>query len=330
MKRLASSVYRHWNKARTTALLREGKPNCAACASTTTTTTTTRLLSRSSAGASSSFAHHTGSGRLHGKPVPLHQRLGRACARGSRGPISGTAGNGAVLGGGKMKTTSASASTAGDNSGYCDACGTPTIVAIPEGDNRERRVCPNCGKIHYVNPKVVVGCLVDRPSDEEGGVPQVLLCRRAIDPCKGLWTIPAGFQECGESTSEGAARETLEEANAEVKVLGPYAHLDIPAISQTYVIFRARFAEPAAGDPAPLHSAGQETLETRLFALDEVPYDEIAFSSVKIILDLFSRDLREGQWSFHHGTIVKEMGVAANSPQFSLTNYMRLKSDHKL
>ena len=120
-----------------------------------------------------------------------------------------------VLGHRHLSTTtmssSASASSMSEthktSTHFCDACGSETSVLVPEGDNRPRRVCQNCGKVHYVNPKVVVGCLVEHTC-EETGARQVLLCRRAIDPCRGLWTLPAGFQECGESTSEGAARET--------------------------------------------------------------------------------------------------------------------------
>jgi len=235
--------------------------------------------------------------------------------------------------GGTCRVVSGAASAA---EMYCDACGTRTVMRVPDGDNRERRVCPSCHKIHYINPKVVVGCLVECCRGEGDGLKrQVLLCRRGIDPCKGLWTLPAGFQECGESTSEGAARETREEANAEVRVLAPYAHLDIPLISQTYVIFRAQFKQALDSGGAPmdcesLHSPGEETLETQLFDLDSIPFEKLAFSSVKIVLQSYLEDIKRDRYSFHHGTIVKQPGVAADSPQFSLTNYMCLPTEHKL
>ena len=154
---------------------------------------------------------------------------------------------------------------------------------------------------------------------------QVLLCKRAINPCRGLWTLPAGFQECGESTSEGAARETYEEANAVVSGrLSPYAHLDIPAISQTYIFFRATLASPDG------HSPGTESLETKLFDVDDIPFNQIAFSSVKIVLDCYLQDLKKGSYSYHHGTILKQPEVSADSPDFVLSNYTCLSTDHKL
>mmetsp|Transcript_4911 Transcript_4911/g.17221 ORF Transcript_4911/g.17221 Transcript_4911/m.17221 type:complete len:298 (+) Transcript_4911:60-953(+) len=243
-----------------------------------------------------------------------------------------------VLGHRHLSTTtmssSASASSMSEthktSTHFCDACGSETSVLVPEGDNRPRRVCQNCGKVHYVNPKVVVGCLVEHTC-EETGARQVLLCRRAIDPCRGLWTLPAGFQECGESTSEGAARETREEANAEVSIAAPYAHLDIPAISQTYVIFRGTFKHASASrSGSSLHSPGQETLETRLFDLEKLPHEEIAFSSVRVVLGKYAEDVRRGRYSFHHGVIEKEAGVAASSPRFKLAQYTGLPTEHKL
>jgi ADP-ribose/FAD diphosphatase len=172
----------------------------------------------------------------------------------------------------------------------------------------------------------VVGCLVEclAPAKKEGGKMKrhVLLCKRGIEPCRGLWTLPAGFQECEESTAEGAARETREEANAEVTIVAPYAHLDIPAISQTYFIYRATLSSPDA------HSPGEETLETELYDVDSIPFDKIAFSSIKIVLQRYLEDIAKGTWGFHQGTIIKEPGVAADSPHFKLSNYMNLNTDH--
>ena len=149
----------------------------------------------------------------------------------------------------------------------------------------------------------------------------VLLCKRGIEPCKGLWTLPAGFQECEESTAEGAARETREEANAEVNIVAPYAHLDIPAISQSYIIYRAILPSPHG------HSPGEESLETELFDLDSIPFDQIAFSSMKIVLQRYLEDVEKGTWGFHLGTIVKQPGVSADNSHFTLSNYMNLNTD---
>ncbi|ONM57066.1 Nudix hydrolase 23, chloroplastic [Zea mays] len=108
---------------------------------------------------------------------------------------------------------------------FCPACGSPTKLAIPDGDEKMRAVCSSCGRVHYENPKMVVGCLVEHDN-------KVLLCRRKIEPAYGLWTLPAGYLEVGESTAEGASRETLEEACADVEIVSPFAQLDIPLIGQ--------------------------------------------------------------------------------------------------
>ncbi|PWZ38444.1 Nudix hydrolase 23, chloroplastic [Zea mays] len=108
---------------------------------------------------------------------------------------------------------------------FCPACGSPTKLAIPDGDEKMRAVCSSCGGVHYENPKMVVGCLVEHDN-------KVLLCRRKIEPAYGLWTLPAGYLEVGESAAEGASRETLEEACADVEIISPFAQLDIPLIGQ--------------------------------------------------------------------------------------------------
>ena len=152
--------------------------------------------------------------------------------------------------------------------------GMPEFVRqVPEGDNRERMVCADCGHIAYENPKVVVGSVI--LSDGK-----VLMCRRAIEPRKGFWTLPAGYMELGETLEEGAAREALEEANAEIAIDGILGVYSIARIGQVQVIFRARFA---SGEPA--FGAGEESLEVRLFGWDEIPWSEIAFPSVRWALD---------------------------------------------
>jgi len=138
---------------------------------------------------------------------------------------------------------------------------------IPEGDNRPREVCDSCGYIAYSNPKVVVGSVL-----VEGG--RVLLCRRAIEPRRGFWTLPAGYLEHGETLEEGAAREAAEEACASIAADGILAVYSIARIGQVQVLFRSRFAGP------PHFAPGEESLDVRLFAWDDIPWDELAFPSV--------------------------------------------------
>jgi ADP-ribose pyrophosphatase YjhB (NUDIX family) len=138
----------------------------------------------------------------------------------------------------------------------------------PAGDDRERLTCTTCGYIAYENPKVVVGSVV---RVEEGGV---LLCRRAIEPRRGFWTIPAGYLEMGETVAEGAMREAWEEARARIAVEGVLAVYSIARLGQVQVIFRARLAEPG-------FAPGPESLEVRRFAFEDIPWEEIAFPSVR-------------------------------------------------
>jgi ADP-ribose pyrophosphatase YjhB (NUDIX family) len=147
----------------------------------------------------------------------------------------------------------------------------PSVLTIPEGDNRERMVCPDCGFINYENPKIVVGAVClwqDR----------FLLCRRAINPRRGYWTLPAGYLELHESTVAGALREAWEEAQARITIDGLLAVYDIPRISQVQLIYRAHLT-------APEFAAGPESLEVKLFAWEEIPWDDLAFPSVRWALD---------------------------------------------
>ena len=143
------------------------------------------------------------------------------------------------------------------------------IRHVPDGDNRERSVCADCGYVAYENPKVVVGSVVVADG-------RVLMCRRAIEPRKGFWTLPAGFMELGETLEEGAAREALEEAEATITIEGILGVFSIARIGQVQVIFRARFS----ADGPPSFGAGSESLDVRMFGPDEIPWDEIAFPSV--------------------------------------------------
>jgi ADP-ribose pyrophosphatase YjhB (NUDIX family) len=141
------------------------------------------------------------------------------------------------------------------------------VRRIPEGDDRERLTCPDCGHVAYENPKVVVGSIV-----AEGD--SVLLCRRAIEPRSGFWTIPAGYMEMGETVEEGACREAWEEARARIAIEGVLAVYSIARLGQVQVIFRARFEQPG-------FAAGPESLEVRRFAWAEIPWDDLAFPSVR-------------------------------------------------
>jgi ADP-ribose pyrophosphatase YjhB (NUDIX family) len=144
------------------------------------------------------------------------------------------------------------------------------VRRIPEGEDRERLTCSDCGYIAYENPKVVVGSVVDVDG-------KVLLCRRAIQPRHGFWTIPAGYMELGETVEEGARREAQEEACAELALDGVLAVYSIARIGQVQIMFRARLA-------APGFAPGPESLEVRLFAWDEIPWDSLAFPSVHWVL----------------------------------------------
>jgi ADP-ribose pyrophosphatase YjhB (NUDIX family) len=166
---------------------------------------------------------------------------------------------------------------------HCSNCGAAVDYRVPEDDNRERAVCPACGSIHYQNPLNVVGTL---PVWEADG--RVLLCRRAIEPRYGLWTLPAGFMELGETTAEGAQRETQEEAGADVEMGPLYTLLNVVRVGQIHLFYRARLRS-LEFDPGP------ESLEARLFAEDEIPWDEIAFKTTRETLRCFFEDRRQGR-----------------------------------
>lgn len=172
---------------------------------------------------------------------------------------------------------------------HCRVCGSAVAYVIPEGDNRERAVCPACGEIHYENPINVVGTV---PVWGE----QVLLCRRAIEPRKGLWTLPAGFLELGESSSDGALRETDEEAGAHVELEGLFTVLNVVRAGQLHLFYRARMLDTHL---AP----GPETIEAQLFAEHQIPWAEIAFRTVRQTLEHFFADRSRGHFEIHAGDI---------------------------
>jgi ADP-ribose pyrophosphatase YjhB (NUDIX family) len=162
----------------------------------------------------------------------------------------------------------------------------PIHLTIPEGDTRERKVCADCGFIAYENPKIVVGA-VCRWGE------RILLCRRAIDPRAGYWTLPAGYLELNEASPHGAMREAWEEARAQIAIEGLLAVYDIPRISQVQLIYRAHLV-------APDIEAGPESLEVRLFAWDEVPWQELAFPSVAWALGHYRDSIASGDLTTRH------------------------------
>ncbi|OGA03658.1 MAG: ADP-ribose pyrophosphatase [Betaproteobacteria bacterium RIFCSPLOWO2_02_64_14] len=172
---------------------------------------------------------------------------------------------------------------------FCSNCGAPVTRKVPPGDSLPRYVCDACKTIHYQNPRMVVGCIVEW--DE-----RILLCRRAIEPRYGLWTVPAGYMENGETMHQGAIRETLEEAMARVEVGPLYAIYNIPHINQVYILFRARLLEYE-------FRAGAETLDVNLFAERDIPWDQLAFATVRNTLTHYYADRRAGEYKFHMGTI---------------------------
>lgn len=178
---------------------------------------------------------------------------------------------------------------------FCSNCGQSVIERIPEGDNRPRFVCDHCETIHYQNPRIIAGCL---PIHED----KVLLCKRAIEPRYGLWTLPAGFMENGETSQEGAIRETWEEALAKVDVHGIYAIFNLPHINQVYMIFRADLSDLNFG-------AGEESLEVELFREDQIPWDDIAFPVMRKTLEFYFEDRRTGQYNVHMHDIIRPLKI---------------------
>lgn len=172
---------------------------------------------------------------------------------------------------------------------YCSNCGQTLQLSIPPADDRPRYWCDGCGIIHYENPRMVVGCI-----PESNG--RLLLCRRAIEPCYGKWTLPAGYLENGETVSEGAVREAYEEARARVEIVAPYVLFNICYVNQVYLMFRARLMD---SDFAP----GSESLEVRLFSEADIPWDEMAFTVIRETLSRYCQDRPSGRFPFHLGDI---------------------------
>jgi ADP-ribose pyrophosphatase YjhB (NUDIX family) len=175
---------------------------------------------------------------------------------------------------------------------FCSNCGASSIeLAIPEGDNRHRHCCPSCGSIFYQNPKIVAGCIA-RWQDK------ILMCRRAIEPRHGLWTLPAGFMENGETVQAAALRETQEEACANVKGLRLYTLYNLPHISQVYMIF---LGDLVTADASP----GIESLEVALMKEHEIPWEQLAFPVIKETLELYFEDVKNDSIALRTGHITR-------------------------
>jgi len=178
---------------------------------------------------------------------------------------------------------------------FCSNCGASVVRRIPEGDTRERFVCDACQTIHYQNPNIVAGCI----PEWEG---RILLCKRAIEPRYGLWTLPAGFMENGESAEQAALRETQEEACAVIEIADLYGIFSIPHISQVYLFYRGELLN---GEYAP----GAESLECRLFDEQDIPWDKLAFPVVKETLKRYFADRKRGNgFPLQRGDIIKHPG----------------------
>jgi 8-oxo-dGTP pyrophosphatase MutT (NUDIX family) len=186
---------------------------------------------------------------------------------------------------------------------FCSDCGSAVSRRVPDGDDRERMVCTSCERVHYVNPLVVVGCVV-----EQAG--KVLLCRRAIEPGYGKWTIPAGFLELGETMSEGARRETWEEAGAQVEILAPHSQLELTHIGQLHATFRARMISDVA-------TPGIESLECALFEPNAIPWQDMAFPAGVFALRLLLQDRGNAQANCHHG----QLRWTGDGSRFDPNNY---------
>lgn len=180
---------------------------------------------------------------------------------------------------------------------FCSNCGHSIVRCTPPDDDRPRYLCKSCGMIHYENPKVVVGCI---PEKEK----RILLCRRAIEPRAGKWTLPAGYLENGETVAQGAERETFEEAGANIKIFAPYALFNICHVNQIYLIFRGRLVDNHI-------EAGSESTEVRLFSEADIPWDQIAFTVIEATLRLYYKDRPSGLFPFHVGDILPQARVNA-------------------
>lgn len=189
---------------------------------------------------------------------------------------------------------------------FCSECAHPVSLMVPPDDNRPRYVCSQCGTIHYQNPKMVIGSI---PVWDHDGDTRILLCKRAIEPRYGYWTLPAGFMENDETTSEAAIRETEEEAGARVEIHDLFALLNVPHVHQVHMFYRATLLDLD-------YAAGTESLDVQLFRETEIPWDDIAFPTVAYTLKYFFEDLARvkqasGTYALHTRDIYKPMRQGA-------------------
>ena len=174
---------------------------------------------------------------------------------------------------------------------YCSLCGSQVVQRIPPDDDRLRYVCDSCDAIHYQNPKIVAGCI---PVWED----KVLLCKRAIEPRYGYWTLPAGFMELGETSHAAALRETMEEANARVEIVNLFAVFNLPHVNQVYLMFNSRLVDLD-------FSAGTESQEVALFTQDEIPWEQLSFPTIRYSLEFFFEDRKNNHYQLHTGDIIR-------------------------
>ncbi|GIZ13787.1 NUDIX hydrolase [Pseudomonas sp. NCCP-436] len=171
---------------------------------------------------------------------------------------------------------------------FCPQCGSAGLNRQqPAGDTHTRLLCTSCGYIHYENPKIITGCIIERDG-------KYLLCQRAIPPRPGTWTLPAGFMENGESTEQAALREVWEETGVRAEILSPYSIFSVPRISEVYIIFRAGVLEVTG-------QHGPETLDWRFFAADEIPWDAIYYPAIRQILERYIAERQAGVYGIYMG-----------------------------
>jgi ADP-ribose pyrophosphatase YjhB (NUDIX family) len=185
---------------------------------------------------------------------------------------------------------------------FCSYCGSDLQFVTPAGDNRARYVCEKCNTIHYQNPKIVAGCIAHWQD-------KILLCRRSIDPRYGLWTLPAGFMENGETSQDAAARESWEEAHAKIEQQKLFGIFNLPHISQVYMMFCGKLSDGKA-------SPGDESLEVALYSEQEIPWNELAFPVIVEALQLYFSDRSKGEYRVHLVDIVKD-----EQQNFKITRY---------
>lgn len=171
---------------------------------------------------------------------------------------------------------------------FCSQCGTSGLTrCVPNGDTHERLTCTDCGHIHYLNPKIIAGCIIEQHG-------RYLLCQRAIPPRAGTWTLPAGFMENGETTEQAALREVWEETGVRAEIVSPYSIFSVPRISEVYIIFRAQALEITG-------QFGPETTQYQFFAPEDIPWDSIYYPAIRQILERYIEERQAGVYGMYMG-----------------------------